>query len=157
MNSRIKKKQEKRILKFVERVKSIFTSLVNATMLDDRKSDVRMTTTDLVKMIFRFCEVYSGKSLYPYQEQFSKRVIRSALVNDGAEITALFSRQCIPKGELIHTRGGGIIPIEKHSEAWKTRDEAPLIEVHDSRGNILPARKITPYSLKNAVGLMQEI
>ena len=51
----------------------------------------RISTTDLVNSIFNFCEIYSGITLFPYQEQFSKRVIRSVLENDGEEITALFS------------------------------------------------------------------
>ena len=36
----------------------------------------RVPTTELVRSIFNFCELYSGLSFYPYQEQFSKRVIR---------------------------------------------------------------------------------
>ena len=39
----------------------------------------RVPTTELVNRIFTFCELYSGKTMYPYQEQFSKRVIRSIL------------------------------------------------------------------------------
>ena len=53
----------------------------------------RISTSDLVQRIYNFCEVYSGKVMYPYQAQFSKRIIRSVLENDGAELTALFARQ----------------------------------------------------------------
>lgn len=52
-----------------------------------------ISTTDLVNSIYNFCELVSGKTLFPYQEQFSKRIIRSVIENDGAEITALFARQ----------------------------------------------------------------
>lgn len=46
--------------------------------------------TDRVQL---FCEGMCGVTLYDYQREFTKRVIRSVLANDGAEITALFSRQ----------------------------------------------------------------
>lgn len=70
----------------------------------------KVTTTELVKMIFNFCEIYSGITLYPYQEQFSKRIIRSVLDNDGAELTALFSRQS-GKSEVVSVTVGGMMII----------------------------------------------
>jgi hypothetical protein len=48
--------------------------------------------------------------MFPYQEQFSKRVIRSVLENDGEEITALFSRQS-GKSETISLTAGGLMII----------------------------------------------
>lgn len=68
----------------------------------------RVKTTDLVNMLFNFCELYSGKTLFPYQAQFSKRVIRSILLNDGEEITALFARQS-GKSETIAITVGGLM------------------------------------------------
>lgn len=70
----------------------------------------RVTTASLVNSIFTFCELYSGKTMFPYQEQFSKRVIRSVLENDGEEITALFSRQS-GKSETISLTVGGLMII----------------------------------------------
>lgn len=70
----------------------------------------RITTAALVNSIFTFCELYSGKTMFPYQEQFSKRVIRSVLENDGEEITALFSRQS-GKSETIALTVGGLMII----------------------------------------------
>ena len=70
----------------------------------------RIGTTELVNMIYNFCEVYSGKVMYTYQTQFSKRIIRSVLENDGAEITALFSRQS-GKTETIAITVGGLMII----------------------------------------------
>lgn len=69
-----------------------------------------ISTSQLVDLIFNFCELYCGKSLYPYQAQFSKRVIRSVLLNDGAEITALFARQS-GKSETISDTVGGMMII----------------------------------------------
>lgn len=67
-----------------------------------------VTTSELVNLVFNFIEVYSGRTLYPYQEQFSKRVIRSVLTNDGVEITALFARQS-GKSETISDTSGGMM------------------------------------------------
>lgn len=67
----------------------------------------------LVNKIFTFCQMYSEITFYPYQEQFSKRLIRSLLENDGQEITALFARQT-GKSETVATTVGGcmiILPI----------------------------------------------
>lgn len=76
-----------------------------------RKADAgRVPTTELVNRIFNFCELYSGRTMFPYQEQFSKRVIRSVLMNDGAEITALFSRQS-GKSETVAITVGGMMII----------------------------------------------
>ena len=70
----------------------------------------RISTTELVNKIYNFCEVYSGRVMYPYQSQFSKRIIRSVLENDGAEITALFSRQS-GKTETVAITVGGLMII----------------------------------------------
>lgn len=70
----------------------------------------RISTTELVNRIYNFCEVYSGRVMYPYQAQFSKRIIRSVLENDGAEITALFSRQS-GKTETVAITVGGLMII----------------------------------------------
>lgn len=82
-------------------VLSLFTLTVSAG---------RVSTSQLVNAIFTFCELYSGKTMFPYQEQFSKRVIRSVLENDGEEITALFSRQS-GKSETIALTVGGLMII----------------------------------------------
>lgn len=70
----------------------------------------RISTTELVDRIYNFCEAYSGRVMYTYQTQFSKRIIRSVLENDGAEITALFSRQS-GKTETIAITVGGLMII----------------------------------------------
>lgn len=67
-----------------------------------------ISTSDLVNKIYNFCEVYSGRVMYPYQGQFSKRIIRSVLENDGAELTALFARQS-GKTETVAITVGGLM------------------------------------------------
>ena len=77
---------------------------------------MRVPTTELVNRTYTFCELYSGRHFFPYQEQFMKRIIRSILENDGAEITALFSRQsgkCFAKGTKILMHNGRVKPVEQ--------------------------------------------
>lgn len=98
---RSKRKLKIRIEKWLGTTKNFFVNRAFAG---------RIPTTELVNRVFNFCELYSGKTLFPYQEQFSKRVIRSILTNDGAEITALFSRQS-GKSETIAVTVGGMMII----------------------------------------------
>lgn len=69
----------------------------------------RVPTTELVNKTFAFCELYTGVHFFPYQEQFMKRIIRSVLENDGAEITALFSRQAGKTQAVAGVTGGLMI------------------------------------------------
>lgn len=101
MFSRLRQKVKHTLLVLKDYAKDVFV----------RKADAgRVPTTELVNKIFAFCELYSGRTLFPYQEQFSKRVIRSVLLNDGAEITALFARQS-GKSETIAITVGGMMII----------------------------------------------
>lgn len=78
--------------------------------LSDEAYAGKISTTELVNRIYNFCEVYSGKVMYSYQTQFSKRIIRSVLENDGEELTALFARQS-GKTETIAITVGGLMII----------------------------------------------
>jgi hypothetical protein len=54
-------------------------------------SDAEMA--ELAERCFEFCKTATGIALYEYQENFARRIIQSVLLEDGEEITALFSRQ----------------------------------------------------------------
>lgn len=71
-----------------------------------------ISTSDLVTMIFSFIEMCSGE-FYPYQAQFSKRIIRSILENDGQELTALFARQMGKTHTVSRTVSGLMIILPK--------------------------------------------
>lgn len=73
-------------------------------------ADEQIPLKELIDKIIVFCEVYSGITYYPYQEQFARRIVRSILLNDGEEITALFSRQA-GKSETVATTVGGCMII----------------------------------------------
>tara|TARA_Y100000310_G_C20703501_1_gene832317 strand:+ start:8396 stop:9931 length:1536 start_codon:yes stop_codon:yes gene_type:complete len=48
---------------------------------------------DKAEKIVKFSEMTCGIGLYDYQREFAQRVVESVILNDGDEITALFSRQ----------------------------------------------------------------
>jgi len=72
-----------------------------------------MKITELTDVVYDFCAMYSGIKLFLYQEQFSKRLIRSLLENDGEELTALFARQ-IGKSETVAVTVGGVMIFLPH-------------------------------------------
>lgn len=82
----------------------------------------RLSTAVLVDKVYQFCLFFSGRELYPYQEQFARRIIRSVIENDGEEITALFSRQsgkCLARGTKVLMYDGSL----KNVEAIKIGDK----------------------------------
>lgn len=91
--------------KIISKVRNIVANIVPI-----KANAGKISTTELVNRVFNFCEVYSGRIMYPYQAQFSKRIIRSVLENDGAELTALFSRQS-GKTETVAVTVGGLMII----------------------------------------------
>ena len=70
------------VQKFKEQIQNLVLKKVKAEGIP---------TSELVNIIFSFCEMYCGVKYYPYQAQFGKRIIRSILDNDGLELTALFA------------------------------------------------------------------
>ena len=110
------------LLLFWNYVKDLFVRKVDAG---------RVPTTELVNRIFNFCELYSGRTMFPYQEQFSKRVIRSVLLNDGAEITALFARQSGKSETIAITVGGMMIILPVLANMPMFADDPRLIMFKD--------------------------
>jgi len=98
----------------------------------------------LISKILVYCEKQAGMELYPYQREYAERMIESIILNDGEEITALFSRQCIEEGSIIHTREGELVRIEEHPDAWKTQEDAPLLEIQVRGGHIIRCTKNHP-------------
>lgn len=98
-------------------------------------------TSELVNRIFLFCETLTGRKLFPYQAQASKRLIRSLLEDDGAEITLLMARQmgkCFGKGTSVLMANGSVKRVEhiKAGDKVMTPEggEATVIEVHSGEG-----------------------
>lgn len=53
----------------------------------------RSELLDVSERCFAFCKEATGVDLYPYQEEFARRICQSIILEDGEEITALFARQ----------------------------------------------------------------
>lgn len=127
----------------------------------------RISTTDLVNKVFQFCEAYSGVKFFPYQVQFSKRLIRSVLENDGDEITGLQSRQS-GKSEVISTTTGGmaiILPIlanmpmfagDKRLEGFKDGMLIGIFAPALHQAQITFSRMKTRMHSKNAEAVMND-
>lgn len=99
----------------------------------------KITTTELVNKVFDFCQAYSGVQFFPYQAQFGKRIVRSVLENDGEEITALFSRQCLDEESLVHMADGTKKPIKD----VKTGDEVLAFDYN----HFVPRKVIDAYKV----------
>lgn len=82
-------------------------------MLSKKVSAGNFTTNELVNVVYNFCEVYCGVTMFPYQKQYSKRIIKSVLENDAAELTALFARQMGKTEVVANTVGGLMIMLPK--------------------------------------------
>ena len=69
----------------------------------------------LADLILNFSQKLTVRGLYPYQKEFSWRIIYSLLVEDGEEISALFGRQmgkCFKYGTEILMYNGECKPIQ---------------------------------------------
>jgi hypothetical protein len=64
------------------------------------KKICRMSTRDVVDRIVKFCEALAHIKFYSYQSVFAHRIVESVILNDGANITGLWSRQ-VGKSESV--------------------------------------------------------
>ena len=53
----------------------------------------KLFVDQLVNKLMLVCDEMSGHTLYDYQRPFARRIFESLIINDGATVTALFSRQ----------------------------------------------------------------
>jgi len=60
---------------------------------EERHTLSRDELLDVAEKAFKFCMEASGISLYPYQQEFGRRICQSVILGEGEEITALFARQ----------------------------------------------------------------
>ncbi len=76
---------------------------LKTTLTDDEIADI-------AEKLFTFAMEATGIKLYPYQQDFGRRIILSLLKGDGEEITALFARQS-GKTETVAVMVCGIITL----------------------------------------------
>lgn len=67
----------------------------------------------LVNKILIFVDELAGHPLHPYQREFAYRVVESIVINDGEEITALFSRQSGKTETIANVVAGLMILLPK--------------------------------------------
>jgi hypothetical protein len=91
----------------------------------------------IVDGIVSLSQVMGEVKFYPYQLPFAKRLTHSVITNEGATISALFSRQCIAENSLIMDREGKVLPIQKHPNAWKTKESAEIWEIKTFGGHTI--------------------
>ncbi len=90
---------------------------------------------------------YMGETrFYPYQAPFARRLVQSIITNEGATLSALFSRQCIAGKTYIMDRDGKVLFIEKHPDAWKTKDFALMYEIKTLGGHVINCTEDHPIA-----------
>lgn len=72
----------------------------------------------VVEKIIMFANELAGESLFPYQQEFSERVVESIVLNDGAQITALFSRQSGKTQAVAYVIAACMILMPKLALMW---------------------------------------
>lgn len=75
---------------------------------------------ELVVKTLEFAQLLCDMEYYPYQYEFAYRVVESLVLNDGEEITALFSRQCLDGDTVVFRRDGSACRLREHGDAWST-------------------------------------
>lgn len=104
------------------------------------------TEEKIIDKIVALAQYMGEVKFYPYQLPFARRLAQSIITNEGATLTALFSRQCIAEDSLILDRNGNVLPIQKHSEAWKTKEMADIWEVKTFGGHTIRCTKEHPIA-----------
>lgn len=112
----------------------------------------------VAKMLVIIDEV-SGHPLYPYQRPFAARLVESLIINDGATLTALFSRQSgksetvanvVAACMIMFPRLAKIFPdlLGKYSEGLWVGAFAPVEEQADNLYGRIVARLTSEHALE---------
>lgn len=93
-------------------------------------------TDMIIARIIALAEVMAGLNFYEYQKDFLWHYFQAVLEHEGAILTALFARQCLPGDAIIQERDGRCMKIRNHPRAWQTgvRD---IYEVKVRGGGVL--------------------
>lgn len=72
----------------------------------------------VVTKILAFADELAGDDLFPYQSEFAYRVVESIVLNDGEDITALFSRQSGKTQVVAYVIASCMILLPKLAQMW---------------------------------------
>lgn len=78
----------------------------------------------LIEKVVFYCEKQAGVELYPYQKEYAEKIVESIILNDGEEITALFSRQSGKTETVAIVMAGVMVIIPKLA---KLEEYAPFL------------------------------
>jgi len=95
------------------------------------------TEEKIIDKIVDLAQYMGDTTFYPYQVPFARRLTQSIITNEGATLSALFSRQCLAEGSLVMDREGKVLYVEQHPDAWKTKDSAELYEIKTLGGHVI--------------------
>lgn len=119
----------------------------------------------LVDKILVFVDFLSGNPLRPYQRPFSARLIESLLLEDVADITALFSRQSGKSETVCNTvaalmillpRLAKIYPQYRRIEKFKNGLEVGIFAPVEEQAKTLFGRLVDRLTSEQALEIMQD-
>jgi hypothetical protein len=104
-----------------------------------RKTTIRLTPQQqalvsklIDKVCMPLCDKVSGNPLRPYQIPFGRRIFESLIINDGAIITALFSRQSGKTETVANVIATAMIIIPRLAKLYSK--ELPSLEIYLKEG-----------------------
>jgi hypothetical protein len=118
-------------------------------MTESKKTGIKLSSALEEKIVDKIVDLaqYMGEvTFYPYQTPFARRLAQSVITNEGATLSALFSRQCILEGSFVMDRNGKVLPINKHPDAWKTKDQATIYEIKTLGGHVIECTEEHPIA-----------
>lgn len=123
-------------------------NMINGLDLDDfiyHKFLNRIDPVEYCEDVLRAHLPKSRQKLHENQTALIRAVCNPKL----KQVAGLMARQCIAKGSMIHTRDGKIIPIEKHPDAWLTRENADILQVKVKGGHVIYCTNNHPIMTKD--------
>jgi hypothetical protein len=94
----------------IKELDKIEDEIKNEVSSRNTKGSQQIAIDDLCDKVLLYCEKQAGIDLHPYQKDFGLSIARSLILNEGEEITALFSRQS-GKTETVAVILGGCMVI----------------------------------------------
>lgn len=117
------------------------------------KTVVKLPSSVEEKIIDKVVDLsqYIGEiAFYPYQLPFARRLTESIITNEGATLSALFSRQCITENSFIMDRNGNVTQIKNHPDAWKAKESSDSIyEIKTFGGHVIYCTEEHPIFTEN--------
>lgn len=117
------------------------------------KTVVKLPSSVEEKIIDKVVDLsqYIGEiTFYPYQLPFARRLTESIITNEGATLSALFSRQCITENSFIMDRNGNVTQIKNHPDAWKAKESSDSIyEIKTFGGHVIYCTEEHPIFTEN--------